>query len=36
MLLGWKKIIINNTKHSPHEAKPKLAIDYIEDFIQYI
>ena len=31
-----KKIIINNSKHLPHEEKPKLVIDYIEDFIQYI
>ena len=31
-----KKIIIDNCKHSPHVEKPKLVIDYIEDFIQYI
>ena len=33
MLLGWKKIIIYNSKHFPHREKPKLVIDYIEDFM---
>ena len=31
-----KKVIIDNCRHSPHVEKPKLVIDYIEKFIQYI
>ena len=31
-----KKYIIDHCRHSPHVEKPKLVIDCIEDFIQYI
>jgi len=30
-----KTVIIDNCKHSPHQEKPKLVVDYIEKFIQY-
>ena len=30
-----KKIIIDDCRHSPHLEKPKLVVDYINEFIQY-